>query len=264
MAVLIFSTAIEAQTPSNDGQATSPARPAIAALTNESVLKLADAGLGDDVIIAKINAASQVLFKTETDDLIALKKAGVTQPIISAMIRREGLGTEPSATNHLTNPQTMQMPRGFPGGEDLLMRLNSKDGDFDLVSTEGHLGTTYAVVTVLVFMDFPGTKASIRTKDPRPFITIQSSKSPQGRFFLVRCQPNEKDDTRSVKQGRHGMFSNKDLGAPDKDWTIPFEVKAVQPGVWRMYPKQDLKPGEYGVFGGGFGMPAMFDFGIDG
>ena len=126
------------------------------------------------------------------------------------------------------------------------------------------MATTYAYITVLLFTDFPGTKATVRIKDKRPHFIIQSAKSPQGRFFLVRCKSNGKDDSRSVKLGRSGMFSQKDVGTPDKDWTVPFEVKAVEHGLWRMDPKEDLKPGEYGVYGGWFTTTDLYDFGVDG
>jgi hypothetical protein len=60
--------------------------------------------------------------------------------------------------------------------------------------------------------------------------------------------------------GKSGMWSSKDLGAPDGDWTIRFTFKQVQPGLWRMDPEKDLKPGEYGVWGPS---SELYDFGVD-
>lgn len=52
--------------------------------------------------------------------------------------------------------------------------------------------------------------------------------------------------------------------------TAECDVQEVEPGVWQMTPKADLKPGEYGLlFRGGFlGTLAatqgeLFDFGVD-
>jgi hypothetical protein len=270
VAAAFFSLGVYAQTPTaaGDGGPSTPSeKPVAAALTNEDILKLNEAGLGDDVIIAKINAAAQAAFRVDTDDLIGLKKAGVSQNIIAAMIKRSGAGSAAPAEGPSDKGAaiaTAMSSMGMPGADDLLISLIAKDGITNLVSMEGHMATTWAVVTTLVFSDFPGTKADVRTKDLRPFITIRSSKSPQGRFFLVRCKSNEKDNDRSVKQGRAGMFSNKDFGTPDADWTVPVDVKAVQPGLWRMDPKRDLKPGEYGVFGGWVGAAELYDFGVDG
>lgn len=268
--VLIFATAfltvgVRAQTPAGSGSTTPPVvstTPAAASLTNEDIVRLNDAGLGDDVIVAKINAAAQVVFRLETDDLIALKKANLSQNVIAAMIKRTGAPA--AAPISAPAPVVQQLPAGMPGGEDLAIRLVAKDGTSKLTSMEGHMATTWAYVTVLTFSDFPGLKADVRIRDPHPQILIQSSKSPQGRFFLVRCESNPKDGNRSVKLGRSGIFSHKDFGVPDSDWTIPFDVRQVEPGIWRMDPKQDLKPGEYGLYGGLFSAADLYDFGVDG
>src|ERR1700722_19806146 len=55
------------------------------ALTNDSVLKLVKAEMGDDVIVNLINT-QPASFSLTTDDLIALKAGGVSQKIISAML----------------------------------------------------------------------------------------------------------------------------------------------------------------------------------
>ena len=57
-----------------------------AALTNEDVLKLKQAGLSDQLIVEKIKG-SPGKFKLEPDDLIALKNAGVSESIIAAMLQ---------------------------------------------------------------------------------------------------------------------------------------------------------------------------------
>lgn len=271
VAALLVSSSGRAQSPvgGGDGSQPTPAPKATAGtLTNEDVLKLSQAGLGDDLVVAKINSASQPNFHLETDDIIGLKKAGVSQAVITAMIKRSEPGGAAPTTAPLSNGQPAAAPAAptmyMPGSDDVLMRLTAKDGTTDLTSIAGHMASTYAFITVLIFEDFPGTKATVRTTDKRPFIMIQTRRSPQGRFFLVRCESNEKDASRSVKQGRHGIFTAKDFGAPDSDWTVPFDVKQVQPGLWRMDPKEDLKPGEYGVYGGWMAGPDLYDFGVDG
>ncbi len=55
-------------------------------LTNADVLKLKLAGLGDQLIIDKINA-SPANYRLEVDDLVELKKGGLSEAIISAMIQ---------------------------------------------------------------------------------------------------------------------------------------------------------------------------------
>jgi hypothetical protein len=56
-----------------------------AALTNADVIKLRDAGLGDDLIIDKINNSPSA-FHLELDDIVELHNAGISDAIIQAMM----------------------------------------------------------------------------------------------------------------------------------------------------------------------------------
>ena len=242
-----------------------PATTPEGALTNQDVIKLSQIGLEPAVIITKINTAQQVAFKLETDDLIALKNAGVNQDVIAAMMKRASnpvavpSGGSGGATGSVIDTPVGAVQVSSPSGTDILVRLQAKDGIHDLSSEAGHMSTTYAFITMLMFMDYPGTKAQVRTTDNHPTLLVQCSKSPEGRFYLVRCKSNE--HTRSVKMGRSGAFLNmKSLGAPDSDWTIPFTFKQVQQGLWQIIPQETLKAGEYGVFGPS---DELFDFGVD-
>src|SRR5437899_12760199 len=56
-------------------------------LTNDAVMKMATAGLGEDVIISMINTQPGN-YSVTPDNLIALKKAGVSDKIIAAMVNK--------------------------------------------------------------------------------------------------------------------------------------------------------------------------------
>ena len=58
-----------------------------AALTNEDILRLIRAGLGAEVIIAKIRA-SVTGFDTSVDQLLALKEAGVEDSVLAVMVNK--------------------------------------------------------------------------------------------------------------------------------------------------------------------------------
>ncbi len=57
-------------------------------LTNDDVIKLVKAELGDKVVIDKIRSSHGDKLDTSTDALIRLKKAGVSKAVIDAMIKR--------------------------------------------------------------------------------------------------------------------------------------------------------------------------------
>jgi hypothetical protein len=58
------------------------------ALTNDDIVKLVKAELGDQVVIDKINSSPGDKLDTSTDALIRLKKAGVSKAVIDAIIKR--------------------------------------------------------------------------------------------------------------------------------------------------------------------------------
>jgi hypothetical protein len=62
-----------------------PSAARAAKMTNADVMALYQAGLGEDVILAKI-AASQTAFAVDATELVALKKAGVSDRVITAMV----------------------------------------------------------------------------------------------------------------------------------------------------------------------------------
>jgi hypothetical protein len=62
-----------------------PVVPALASMTNADVIKLHEAGFGDDLIIVKIKSVLSA-FKLELDDLVALRNAGITDAVIQEMI----------------------------------------------------------------------------------------------------------------------------------------------------------------------------------
>lgn len=61
-----------------------------AALTNQEIVKLVAAELGDEVVIAKIKNASVVQFDVTTDALLALKAQKISKTVVAAMIERAG------------------------------------------------------------------------------------------------------------------------------------------------------------------------------
>jgi hypothetical protein len=57
-------------------------------LTNEEIVKLTAAGLGGDLIVAKIKQAASEAFDVSTDALISLRKKKVPSSVIGAMLQR--------------------------------------------------------------------------------------------------------------------------------------------------------------------------------
>jgi hypothetical protein len=87
-------------------------------LNNDAVIKLAKAGLTDDLIITTINA-NPGNFDTSTDGLIALKKARVSDKVVAAMVMKStgaaGSAAAPGAGTGVFNAGTTIGGNGMGG-----------------------------------------------------------------------------------------------------------------------------------------------------
>ncbi len=80
------------------------------ALTNDSILKLVGGGLGDEAIISMVKTHPGN-YSLGVDDILALKKAGVSGKVITAMLN------SPSATAHPPEPAVSRPPQPQSKGE---------------------------------------------------------------------------------------------------------------------------------------------------
>lgn len=129
-----------------------------------------------------------------------------------------------------------------------VVMTSGSDAPARLEAYGGTLSYTYAFVTMLTFLDFPGPHAAARAHNARPVLHVRVEADPTGRMYLVRADSNKRGSDRSVKIGHSGYGSISGLSAPDSGWTFPFTVARESADVWTITPTTDLKPGEYGLF----------------
>jgi hypothetical protein len=252
--------------------ATSRADDPIESLTNEDVVALTKAGLGEAVIVAKIQEAPRTEFDLATDDLIALNTAGVDEDVIEAMLERgSGLPPRPSRSGPAAAPApaapmggTIATPMGpmVMGAAGTEVWLATDEGEFPLSGILGESSMTWAYVTTFTYLNFAGLGSAVRTRDPSPKIVVASDANPTGRFYITRLERDDDDEVRSLKMGRSNPFKPQMSLTPDPDWLVAFESVEDGPGYWRLRPKRRLADGEYGVLVRG--SQELFDFAVDG
>jgi len=233
-------------------------------LTNQDVVKLASLGLGDEVVIAKINQAKTVDFKLGTDDLVSLKKSGVSSAVIEAMLKR----ASPPTPSPAYQPPPMVGTASQIAMPQADVRLKTTGGDLSLKLIGGEVSTTGFGFVTFVYMNYPGLHAKVRTSDRRPTVLVKSELAPTKRIWVVRLDVNDDSDDRSLKIGsaRENPFRSQAMGKPDPSWTFDYEASEESPNMWRLSLKKDLKPGEYGLY---MDLPGMtvgsrfYDFGVD-
>src|SRR5712671_6871652 len=79
-------------------------------LTNDSVIQMVKAGLPEAVVIAKIKSTSSK-FDLKTDSLVSLKKAGVSDKVLEAMVAA-GSGAAPSTAAAAPAPPAPALAAG--------------------------------------------------------------------------------------------------------------------------------------------------------
>lgn len=216
-------------------------------LTNGDITKMTKAGLGDDVILAKIDQAQEVDFQLETDDIIDLKQAGVHQDVISAMLRR----STPSAA-----PASSSADDDFPP-----VTLIEASGSVTLAAVEGdHQQFAAPFVGLRHFLEFKGTAAATRTRDRRPTLELRLGRDPGENWWIVKVDPDDDEPTRGLDLESAGVWGGSHSFEPDEEFVINATRVDAGGGVWRFTPKKDLKPGEYGLY---CEIGLLYDFGVD-
>jgi hypothetical protein len=108
------------------------------AMNNDAVIKLAHAGLGDDLIVQTINSQPGN-YSTGPDDLVALKKAGLSDRVLGAIIAKAAAPAQSqvrSTTTESSQPRPMQPasqafggPKNVPAGSKIFVA--PMDGSLD-------------------------------------------------------------------------------------------------------------------------------------
>ncbi|HXH48545.1 MAG TPA: hypothetical protein VNM47_04155 [Terriglobia bacterium] len=250
-------------------------------LHNEDVVQMVQAKFSDTLIIAKIKS-SGCKFDTSTGQLIKLKSEGVSDEVLKAMAECGAPAASPAATTappaDPNNPDSPHAPgiylleQGSAGRQMITLEPTASSGE----KTGGmfKMAMSYGLAKANYKMAIPGHQATIRVQEPRPtfyfyFATAagamgQGPTNPSD-FSLVKL--DQKKDRREVIVGRAGI-TGISSGVSSKD-AAAFDAESVRPGVYKVVPKDDLKPGEYAFFFAtsaqtmGLTGGKLFAFGID-
>lgn len=244
------------------GAANVIAQPAAEApMTNEEVIMLAQAGLSPSIIIGKIRSGRSD-FNLSTDSLIKLKQAGVTDDILAAMLEAKS-GKTVTAGTPLADPNDPMTKHNYGiylyeevAGTRKMTQLRPA------VSAQNRTGgvftssITYGISKVKIKSNLPGRNAALQIADTQPVFyfyldvtsgglnTASGIPSDPSEFTLIRF--NQRSDNREVTIGKSNAFGAK--GGLSDEYVVQFTATDLGNGVFKITPSGPLPKGEYGFY----------------
>lgn len=252
-------------------------------LTVDNIIELSQMQLGDDAIVAKIKSSGSH-FDLSTDQMIDLKRRGVSSAVIAAMVNTSVVDTAAEMSPTSPDPKTPH-PAGV-----YLLHGDTKTGKMERLDptsasqakTGGIWGyaLTGGIASASMKVSIPGASARV-VSTTKPYFYFFFDQAGQGaaaasflgatyfasspaEFNLVRL--DSKRNRREAKVGSINLGGMK-TGVMDKD-RIPIVYEMVRPGVYQVKAGGILEPGEYGflysVAGGTAGAAGsrIFDFSV--
>ena len=233
-------------------------------MTNETVIQMVKAGFSESVILAKMRS-SQTKFDTRTDALIELKKAGVPEKVMQAIVNGGAPpASAPAAAASAASAMAAPAPQGGRRGPIYHV---SGGKQVELIGTSGDLETSRAPFsgrkTELVIA---GNKAKYRTADRQPVFLTSAEPAD---VVLVKLDPGKNDRNLRISGSSYvgpyaGSVSQKGIRSEDR---VDFEAERDQRGFTRIRPRAPLAPGEFAfVFtrtSGTMPQGVLYDFGVD-
>lgn len=214
-------------------------------LNNEAVVKLVRAGLSDDLIISTVNA-SPGTYDTSTDGLIALKTAGVSDKVVSALVLK-GAGVAPVPAAGISGAGSA-LP---PGVDDVGVYYKDKSGAWVALLPEVVNFKTGGVLKNLasagmVKGDINGHINGSKARASLTFPVTLAVYVPEGtaisEYQLLRLHPNS--NSREFRSVTGGVLHVS--GGATRD-LLDFQSEKIAPRLYKITMQSALGKGEYGL-----------------
>ena len=217
-----------------------------ALMSNDTVLRMHQASLADDLILQTI-ATQPGKYDTSPEALIALKKAGLSDPVLAAMsnkARRQITGTPPAEIQ-------------ISPVNEIGVYLKDKNGQWQPMESEAvHVksgGFVKSTLTHNIIKEdrngvVSGREASLLLPRPIEFLIYTPDGVTASEYELVRFRLNSKDREFRVLTG--GVIHS--TGGAQRD-DVPIKLTKVGPRAWSFRLASDTPGAEYGILPPGTG-----------
>jgi hypothetical protein len=212
-------------------------------LTNDSIVKLLKAGLGEEVVLGMVKL-QPAKYSLTPKDLIELKDAGVSEKIIAAMLERAQAASAAKPQEQAT--PAASVPPGTPTDMGVYYKKNDKWEEMlpELVNwrTGGVLKgiASHGIVKGDVNGRINGPNSRNLVKTPLEFLVIAAEGVAITEYQLLRLRPQK--DAREFRVTTGGVFHAS--GGAMRD-VVPFEGKKIVSRTFAL-TLPNLGAGEYG------------------
>lgn len=233
------------------------------AMNNEGVIKLAKSGLTEELILNVIRQQPGA-YNLGATELIALKDAGVSEKIISAMLAKGR--PDGGATGSPADPSKPSLTGGRTTVNDPGLFYKKGNEYLELLTEEVTWKTSGAMKNIasagIVKKDLngtiPGPSSRNFLQNPMEILISPPKGLTVNAYILLPMRPDK--GVREFKVGPVNQKSGVAKGA------IPFGVEKVGNNVFRLVLQTPLAPGEYGILAAvpndGIGTSVMYTFRI--
>jgi hypothetical protein len=225
-----------------------PAEPTL--MNNDAVIRMVKAGLSDGLVMQTIYAQPGSYVVT-ADALIALKQAGVSEAIISAMVNAASTKARRQITNvpvePVVNSEVNEIGVYYKDrqGRWTLMEtepIHSKSGGF-IKST-----VTHGIVKPDMNGVVVGRESKLLLTRPVEFLIYTPDGATASEYDLLQFRLNSKD--REFRTLTGGVFHS--TGGAKRD-EVPFKAVKTAPHTYTFSLDDSLPGGEYGILPPGTG-----------
>ncbi len=240
--------------------------PAQQEITNDSIIQMTKAGLGDPLIVQSINATPS-RFSTTTDDLIALKRAGVSERVLGAMVAKNG--TPPPTKSPSPTPDRRQkldmgdapstpplpaVPADFSleGVEDTGVYYKAHDGKWVAIEPElmnfrsGGALKSYGT-DHLIKEDknghLMGPTSPLALTRSTPILLYMPGGSSAIEYLLLRLRPGAQK-SREFRSETGGVFHSSTGATRDR---VVFSPTRISRQIYTFNLPDEVGKGEYGI-----------------
>jgi hypothetical protein len=219
-------------------------------LTNSDVVKMQSAGLGESVILSSVNS-QPADYDTSTDGLIALKKAGVSDSVVAAMISRNAAMKNGVANTAGTNLPSTASPGPPPGVDEIGVYYQDKNKNWRPIPSE-IVNTKSGGVLKSIASDgivkgdtnghVKGAESSTKLTTGSNILLYMPETFSANDYVLVKLHKNS--NNREFRAVTGGVFHSS--GGATKD-RVEFGSRKLAPHVYQLTFATPLSPGEYGI-----------------